>query len=591
MVSCLRLSAVLFVLFMAPVLVVAQNVSAPQDEGQKLHALFDREWEYKLSQEPTYASFLGDKRYNDMWPDLTLEGIKKRYQHQLDLKKELATFDLSKLSPADQVNFQLFANEISMAIEAYGFSWYLVPLTNREGIQIEYETVNAMAFEKVKDYEDLITRLSTFDTYMNQTIDLMKAGMAHGIVQSQIVMRPVVGQIRRQIVEKPEISQFYKPFTEMPKSISEEDKARLQAAGKKAIAEHVVPSYATLLAFFEKEYLPACFEAPGVWQMENGKPFYSHRCRLFTTTSLTAEQIHEIGMSEVRRIRTEMEKIIADVKFEGTFQEFLTFLRTNPKFYYTTENEYVMAVESVCKKIDPMLVKLFKRLPRMPYGVERIPANIAPDTTAAYYREPSLAAMRAGTYFINTYDLKSRPIYEIEALSLHESVPGHHLQIALAMELDELPAFRRYSGYTAYIEGWGLYSESLGDELGLYQDPYSKFGQLTYEMWRACRLVVDTGIHHYGWSRQQAIDFMAQNTAKTLLDITNEVDRYIAWPGQALAYKIGELKIQELRQRAETALGEQFDLREFHDVILSSGAVTLDVLEANVDAWIKKLSE
>ena len=587
MPSYSRLLAILYVFIVAssdPLF--AQTSSAPDDEGQRLHELFDREWEYKLKTAPTYASFLGDKRYDDVWPDMSIPSIEEQYQHALDVKKELATFDVSKLSPEDRVNLQLFAVELSNTIDAHPFRWYLVPLTNREGIQIENETIAAMSFEKLKDYEDLIKRLETFDVYMDQTLALMQKGIDEKVVQSRVVMEPVVGQIRRQIVDRPTASLFYKPFLAMPQSIGEDDQKRLQSAGQKAITEHVIPAYEKMLIFFQTKYLPACFPEPGVWQLEDGKDFYAHRCRLFTTTSLTPEEIHQIGLSEVTRIRTQMEQIIADVKFEGSFQEFLNYLRTNPKFYFTTENDYVQAVESLCKEVDPKLVKLFKRLPRMPYGVERIPANIAPDTTAAYYREPSLSAMRAGTYFINTYDLKSRPKYEIAALSLHESVPGHHLQIALAMEFDELPMFRRYAGYTAFIEGWGLYSESLGDEMGLYDDPYSKFGQLTYEMWRACRLVIDTGIHYHGWSRQKSIDFMANNSAKSILDITNEVDRYIAWPGQALAYKIGELKIKELRAKAEAAMGDDFDIRDFHDVVLSSGAVTLDVLETNVNTWI-----
>jgi prolyl oligopeptidase len=352
------------------------------------------------------------------------------------------------------------------------------------------------------------------------------------------------------------------------------------------IATEIVPAYRGFQQFFNEVYLPAGLPEVGLWQTPGGTEHYSVRCREFTTTRLTPDEIHQIGLDEVRRIRTEMEVVVREVQFQGSFREFLDDLRTNPRFYYKDANELLLAYQGVCKTIDPQLVKLFRKLPRIPYGVEPIPEHIAPDTTTAYYRPPAADGSRAGTYFVNLYRPEVRPKYEIEALSLHESVPGHHLQISLAQELDSLPEFRRYGGYTAYVEGWALYAESLGHELGLYRDPYSRFGQLTYEMWRAVRLVVDTGIHHSHWTRDQAIEFFAENTAKTQHDIENEVDRYIAWPGQALAYKIGELRIQALRRRAEAELGEKFDLREFHDVVLREGAVPLDVLDRIVTDWI-----
>jgi len=421
---------------------------------------------------------------------------------------------------------------------------------------------------------------------MDQTIALMREGIRRKIVHAKIVMQRVPAQIERQIVDDPRQSLFYKPLRTFDASIPEADRQRLRKEAAAAIAEHVVPSFRQLLTFFNDEYLPACYERVGIWQFPEGKAFYAQRCRQFTTTDLTAEEIHEIGLSEVKRIRAQMEQIVRDVEFDGTFREFLAELRTNPEFYFENPNDLLVAYREVCMRINPQLVKLFRRLPRIPYGIEPIPEHLAPDTTTAYYRPPSADGLRAGTYFVNLYRPEVRPKYEIEVLSVHESVPGHHLQIALAQEIEGLPLFRRYGGYTAFIEGWGLYSESLGSELGLYQDPYSRFGQLTYEMWRAVRLVVDTGMHSLGWTRQQAIDFFAENTAKTMLDIENEVDRYIAWPGQALAYKIGELKIQELRQRAESELGDRFDIREFHDTVLGNGAVTLDVLERIVDDWI-----
>ncbi len=474
-----------------------------------------------------------------------------------------------------------------MEVEGWPYRWRFVPLTQRGGIQTENETADALSFRSVKDFEDWIARLRSFDVYMNQTIALMQQGVDNRIVHARVVMKRLPHQIRRQIVDRPEKSLFYKPFRAIPDSIDDKTATRLQNEAQAAIRDVVVPSFKRFQKFFNEVYLPACFEKVGCSQIPDGQNFYAYRARYYTTTDLTPRQIHEIGLSEVKRIRGEMEKIMQEVQFKGSFREFLEYLRTDPRFYYKNENDLFQAVQAVCKRIDPQLVKLFKKLPRMPYGVERIPASIAPDTTAAYYRQAAADGSRAGTYFFNLYKPQQRPKYTIEVLSLHEAVPGHHLQISLAMELENLPAFRRYGGYTAFVEGWGLYSESLGAELGLYRDPYSRFGQLTYEMWRAIRLVVDTGMHSLGWSRQQAIDLFLENTAKSRLDIENEVDRYIAWPGQALAYKIGELKIQQLRKRAEKELGEHFDIREFHAAVLDHGAVTLDVLEEQIDAWIE----
>ena len=380
---------------------------------------------------------------------------------------------------------------------------------------------------------------------------------------------------------------FYKPFKSIASDIPAGEQERLKKSAASAIREHIVPSYKKFAKFFDDEYYPACFDQVGAWQLPRGDEYYAIRARHFTTTSLTPEQIHAIGLAEVARIRKEMDAIVKDVGFQGSFQAFLQHLRTDKQFYYDTPEDLMNAYLALCKRIDPLLTKQFKNLPRIPYGLEPIPQHIAPDTTTAYYRPPSADGVRPGTFFVNLYRPETRPKYEMEALSLHESVPGHHLQLALQAELGELPKFRRYAThFTAFVEGWGLYSESLGEELGCYKDPYSKFGQLTYEMWRAIRLVVDTGMHAKHWTREQAIDLFKENTAKTELDIVNEVDRYISWPGQALAYKIGELKFKELRRRAKNKLGDKFDVREFHDVVLRQGAVPLDVLEGIVDEWL-----
>ena len=529
---------------------------------------------------------MGDLRYNDRWPDVSLAAFERRHVHRREVLEQLDAIDRDALCEADRVSYRLFRRECEMEVEAYPFRWHLLPLTQLEGIQDASSLADSLRFATLGDYRDWIARLRAFPVYMDQTIELMRAGIELRMVHPEVAMKRVPDQIKRQIVEDPPKSLFYKPFRQMPDGLASGDRQRLTEAAGQAIAREVVPAFRKMLAFFEGEYLPACFERVGIWQMPRGRELYALKVRRFTTTDLSPEQVHEIGMKEVERIRGEMHEVLRRVEWTGSFHEFLDHLRSDPQFYYADPEDLLTAYRAACKRIDPELVKLFGRLPRVPYGVEPIPEHLAPDTTAAYYREPAADGSRAGTYFVNLFGPESRPKYEIEVLSVHEAVPGHHLQIALAMELDELPAFRRYAGYTAFIEGWALYSESLGEELGLYRDPYSKFGQLTYDMWRAVRLVVDTGIHFLEWTRQQAIDFFAANTAKTMLDVENEVDRYITWPGQALAYKIGELKIKDLRARAQRELGEQFDLRRFHEAVLGSGAVTLDVLEANVEAWI-----
>lgn len=563
-------------------------ISLSQDASvtKSLHDLFAREWEYDLAQSPTRASQLGDRRWNDRWPDVTLAAIEKRHEHDKQVLADLTKIDRAKLSPSDQLNYDLFKKNYEQDIEQHQFRLYLIPLNQRGGIQTQNELADSLRFETVKDYEDWIARLNSFPTYMDQTIGLMREGVKARVILPRVIMDRVPAQIDKQIVAKPGDSLFYKPFKKFPASISQAEQQRLQQLAAQAISTNIIPSYQRFKKFFADEYLPATFDQVGAWQMPNGGRMYAFVTRRFTTTNVTPAEVHEKGLSEVKRIRAAMMDVMKQVGFQGTLPEFFKFLRTDKRFYYQTPEELFAAYQAMSKRIDPQLVKVFKTLPRMPYGVEEIPAAAAPDTTTAYYRQPAADGSRAGTYFVNLYKPESRPKWEMMALSLHEAVPGHHLQIALAQEQGSIPNFRRFGGYTAFVEGWGLYAESLGEEMGLYDDPYAKFGQLTYEMWRAVRLVVDTGMHHMKWTRQQAIDYFMENAPKAELDIINEIDRYIAWPGQALAYKTGELKIKELRARANKELGAKFDIREFHDVVLGSGAVPLDVLERNVDAWI-----
>jgi uncharacterized protein (DUF885 family) len=568
------------------------TVLAQPNEADRLKKFLNDEWEWTLEQSPTFASFLGDKRYNARWEDVSLGALAARNQHRQDALAQLRTIDRAKLSVADRLNYDLYQKDLEDALDAYKTRLYLLPISQRGGIQTSDELASSLSFDNVKDYDDWIARLNAFSAHMDQTVDLMRAGKAARMIWSRLVLTRVPAQIDKQIVDDPEKSPFFVPFKKFAAEIPEADRTRLTAAAREAIAGKVVPSFRKLKEFFVGEYLPAAYPDAGIWQMQGGDKIYEYLARSYTTTELTPREIHEKGLAEVARIRAEMEKIKAKVGFTGTMPEFFNYLRTDPKFFYKTPEELLRGYRAISKEIDPKLVKVFRTLPRAPYGVIPIPDKIAPDTTTAYYNSPAADGSRPGYYYVNLYKPEVRPKWEMMALSVHEAVPGHHLQIALQQELGEVPNFRKYGGYTAFVEGWGLYSESLGEEMGLYEDPYDKFGQLTYEMWRAVRLVVDTGMHYFKWDRQKAIDFFKANAAKTDQDIVNEIDRYISDPGQALAYKIGELKIKELRARSRAALGDKFDVREFHDVVLLSGAVPLGVLEKNVDEWIaKKKSE
>lgn len=557
-----------------------------KEVGKALNEFFEAEWNYEMEQSPVRASFLGDRRWNDRWGDQSLEAIRKREAHAKEALARLKKFDRTQLSPADQLNYDLFRKELETDIEGFKFRSYLMPINQRGGIQTLDELGERLRFETLKDFEDWTARLRTFPTLMDQHIALMKEGTRARVMWPKVVLNRVPAQIDKQLVANPEESPFFKPFKKFPDAISPTDRERLTKAAQEAITAGVVPSFEKLKKYFVEEYLPAGFEQVGVWQMPQGNEFYAYLARRHTTTDLTPPQIHDKGVREVARIKSEMQRIMEKVAFQGSLPDFFATLRTDPQFFYKTPEELLDAYRAMAKRIDPNLVKVFKTLPRTPYGVTPIPDKIAPDTTTAYYNQPAADGSRAGMYFVNLHKPETRPKWEMMALSLHESVPGHHLQIALAQELGDIPKFRRYGGFTAYVEGWGLYSESLGQEMGLYDDPYSKFGQLTYEMWRAVRLVVDTGIHHLKWDRQRAIAYFLEHAPKAENDIVNEIDRYISMPGQALAYKIGELKIKELRERARREIGEGFDVREFHDAVLLSGAVPLDVLERNIDRWI-----
>ena len=552
----------------------------------ELEAFLEAEWERVLESYPTLASSLGDRRWNDRWTDLSAEAIAARHAADLAALARLEAIDTDALSPARRLDKEMYLRELDQSIQDFRYRRHLVPFNQRGGPHNAYDTAERLRLATVQDYEDWLARVRGVGRLADQHMALLAAGIDAGIVHPRIIAERIAGQLQAEAAQTAEQSPWSRAFLEIPAELPAADRARLSREGVAAVRDVVLPAIARLEAFFRTQYLPAARDSVGIWDQPDGRAYYAARARHFTTTPLTPGEIHEIGLSEVARIRAEMEAIREQVGFEGDLAAFFEHLRTDPSFYYDTPEALFEAYLATSKRVDPEVVKLFGRLPRMPYGVRPIPDAIAPDTTTAYYSRPAADGIRAGYYYVNLYRPEVRPKYEIEALTIHEAVPGHHFQIALAMELEGLPAFRRFGGVTAYVEGWALYAESLGPELGMYQDPYSKFGQLTYEMWRAVRLVVDTGIHEFGWSRQRAIDYFRDNAAKSEADIINEIDRYIAWPGQALAYKIGELKIKELRARAEAAQGEDFDIRAFHDLVLSNGAIPLDSLERLVDEWL-----
>jgi len=548
--------------------------------------LLEESWEWQLVENPVRASRLGDRRFNEQWADMSLTAIERRHAEQQAFLRRLRTIDSSQLSAADALNYDLFRRQIENTLDSHEFKNYLMPMSQRGGVQSLETTAETLRLNNAKDYEDWLARMTQIEAVIEQTTARMEEGRKTGYMPPKILMERIPNQLSSQLVEDPESSPFFKSFANMPDEIGSEDQERIKQLAIEVIEASIVPAYREFDHYFNDTYLPASRESIGASSLPNGEAFYEYRTRLYTTTQMTPDEIHRLGLNEVKRIRDEMQLIIDELEFAGSFDDFLNFLRTDPQFYYDTPEELFNGYLAVSKRIDPELVKLFGKLPRIPYGLRAIPDNIAPDTTTAYYNRPAADGSRPGYYYVNLYRPEVRPKYEMEVLSIHEAVPGHHLQIALQMEMEEMPSFRKYSGFTAFSEGWGLYSESLGFEMGFYRDPYSHFGALTYDMWRAVRLVVDTGMHYKDWTRQQAIDFFKDNAAKTETDIVNEIDRYISWPGQALAYKIGQLQMLDLRKKAEQALGDDFDVKAFHDELLGAGAIPMEILETRMNRWL-----
>ncbi len=556
-----------------------ENKPRPDANSQLAQLISDRD-ALKKKEDPFNKD--NDMLYYDMSPQ-TLAS--KNAARKL-LYTRAQGIDETKLSEDNRINLAVLKYALKNAIDSYKYRDHYMPLTAEAGFHAYVTYVaNRSDFKTVEDYQLYIKRLSALDTYFTQQTYWLNEGIKHGITQPKVVLSGFEDSIKAFIVDDAEQSDFYQPFKRMPKHFTDKQISTLQAQGKQIVLEKINPMYQRFYDYMVNTYIPNARESIAATELPDGKAFYQNRIEHYTTLEMTADEIHDIGLQEVARIRTQMQAIIEKVEFKGSFADFVQFLRTDPQFYATTPEQLLKEASFIAKKMDAKLPALFKTLPRTPYGVIEVPASIAPKYTTGRYSGPSRDD-QAGNYWVNTYALDRRPLYVLEALTLHEAVPGHHLQISLAREMDDVPAFRNQTYISAFGEGWGLYSEFLGIEAGFYQDPYSDFGRLTYEMWRAVRLVVDTGMHAKGWSRQQAMDYLANNSALSLHNVQTEIDRYISWPAQALSYKLGELTIKKLRLRAEQQLGEQFDLREFHDQVLKNGSIPLSLLETVIDEYI-----
>ena len=552
--------------------------------------IIEAEWQYQLLENPIRATRVGVNNYNHTLPDISMGKLEARYNQNRAFLAQLHEIEKTSLSQSNQVNYDLLVWLLEERKREFELGTYRVPINTFSSFfsQATRALTDAPLNSK-EDYDNYIQRINALPLFFKQNIAHMRVGLKGGFTQPKIIIDGIIPVVDAQIYANPEDSPLYRAFLRFPSTISENDKRTFTKRGRKAIEESANKAFTLLSDFLKEEYQPNTRKSVGAYQMQNGVAYYAHQIqRYVTATDKSAEQIHQIGLSEVKRIKSEMLTLIQELEFEGTFDEFVHFLRTDPQFYAKTADDLLKEASYIAKRIDIKMPGYFGKLPRLPYGIEPVPAAIAPNyTTAAYWGSP-FGSPRGGAYVVNTYALDQRPLYELTALTLHEAVPGHHHQNALSRELQNVPQFRRSLYLSAFGEGWGLYSEKLGVEMGVYRNGYEHFGRLSYEMWRACRLVIDTGIHALGWSRQQGLDFLADNTSLSLQNVRAEVDRYISWPGQALSYKLGEIKIWELRGKTEKALGEQFDIKAFHDTILENGAIPLVRLEAQIDQYIRE---
>ena len=550
----------------------------------KFEEFLDENWETTLEKSPYFASLLGDKRYDDKVSSNSVADFYDNRDYEEYVLKVLDSINADNLSEENQLNYRLLKLDYEVSLEGRKYPSFYMRLNQRGGVQDYYDYGNRLNFTTESDYLNWFERVKGYTQNVKNSLINNREGLSKGYTQPRLVTEGVVSQIESLLDAEIDSHPYLRVFLGSDEVLGKDDAQELISEVKTYILEELNPAYQELATFLREEYLPQSRTGIGIKEVPNGREWYEYLARYHTTTDLTPDEIHEIGLQEVARIRSEMEDVMNSVAWEGDFRSFLEFLRTDPQFYYETGEELLDAYRAMSKKIDAYMPTLFNKLPRAPYGVIPIPMESAPFTTTAYYNAPS--AGRPGYFYANLYKPETRPKYEIPVLTVHEAVPGHHHQISLAQELENVPNFRNYLSFTAFVEGWGLYSEQLGESMGLYEDPYDKIGQLTYDMWRAIRLVVDTGMHYKDWTRDDAIKLFLENTAKTQQDIENEVDRYIAWPGQALAYKIGQLKIMELRDKAKAELGDNFDIRDYHDFILSFGSIPLSIMEEKVDEFI-----
>jgi uncharacterized protein (DUF885 family) len=559
--------------------------SSPAD--QALRALIDEEWADEMRDNPLYATQAGVHDYDDRLPSVTPADFARQDERNQHYLRRMATIDRKSLSTANRSNYDLFEFVIHHRVALDPYQEWRIPLTADEGFHIEVMRMAAgIAMTTPHDYENYIARLRAIPAYFEQQEANMRLGLKAGFTLPAAILPGIAKIVEGQQYTSPDQTPFFEPFTRMPDTIPATRRDELTAAGRAAIRDAAIPAYRQLLKFFVDEYQPGARKTLGATELPQGEQYYAALVRFFTNLDVTPAQVHDIGLKEVARISAEMESVKQQAGFTGDMSAFLAFLRTDPQFYARTPEELLKDASYIAKQIDGLLPGYFGKLPRMPYSVQPVPAELAPNYTGGRYNPPPIGGLTGGEFWVNTYALDKRPLYSLTSLALHEAVPGHHLQGSLARELDDVPPFRRDFYSHAFGEGWGLYSEKLGVEMGVYKTPYDQFGRLSYEMWRACRLVVDTGIHSMGWSREQAQQYLAEHTALSMQEVRTETDRYIAWPGQALAYKMGELKILELRARAKAALGDRFDIRKFHDAVLDNGSVPLPVLERQVDDYI-----